>query len=214
MSPLPGLLPWRLCLAPAPAVTAGAARRRDPGALAPVPRPLRWHLRGTAAGARSPGGRPARGPEAGGPRDGRPKPDTILPPTNRRASWRAELLSSAPTRLTESSSRHCTPPSGEVLQRPIESPQYTSLSFGHRCQQLGVRPSRGTVGDAYDNAMAESFLATLECERLDRRAHRTHAEARMALFQWLEGLYYPDLRRSGLGRRSPIGFECVWSQAA
>jgi putative transposase len=50
----------------------------------------------------------------------------------------------------------------KVLRRPVESAQYTSLAFGERCRQMGVRPSMGTVGDAYDNAMAESFFASLE----------------------------------------------------
>ena len=47
---------------------------------------------------------------------------------------------------------------------------------------MGVRPSMGTVGDAYDNAMAESFFATLECELMDRRNWKTHTEARSAIF--------------------------------
>jgi hypothetical protein len=57
----------------------------------------------------------------------------------------------------------------KVLRRPLESAQYTSIEFGHRCREAGVRPSMGSVGDAYDNAMCESFFATLECELLDRR---------------------------------------------
>lgn len=54
---------------------------------------------------------------------------------------------------------------------------------------MGVRPSMGSVGDAYDNAMAESFFATLECELLDRRSFKTKTEARMALFSYIEGWY-------------------------
>lgn len=92
--------------------------------------------------------------------------------------------------------------------------QYTSLAFGERCQRMGVRPSRGTVGDAYDNAMAESFFATLECERLDRRTYRSHAEARIDLFQYIEGWYNPHRRHSGIGNRSPINYERLMSQAA
>ena len=53
--------------------------------------------------------------------------------------------------------------------------------------QMGVRPSRGTVGDAYDTAMAESFFATLECARLDRRTYRTHTKAKLDLFHYIEG---------------------------
>jgi putative transposase len=56
---------------------------------------------------------------------------------------------------------------------------------GWRCKEAGVRPSTGSVGDAYDNAMCESFFATLECELIDRRRFRSHSEARMAVFQFI-----------------------------
>lgn len=79
---------------------------------------------------------------------------------------------------------------------------------------MGVRPSRGTVGDAYDNAMAESFFATLECERIDRRTYRMHTEARMDLFQYIEGWYNPHRRHSSIGNQSPIKFEAQQAQAA
>lgn len=101
-----------------------------------------------------------------------------------------------------------------VIHHSDHGCQYTSLAFGARCQQLGVRPSRGTVGDAYDNAMAESFFATLECERLDRRTYRTHTAARMDLFQYIEGWYNPHRRHSGIGNQSPINFERQQAQAA
>jgi putative transposase len=65
----------------------------------------------------------------------------------------------------------------------------------------------GSVGDAYDNAMAESFFASLECELLDRRSLRTKTEARLALFRYIEGWYNPRRRHSALGRVSPINFE-------
>lgn len=60
---------------------------------------------------------------------------------------------------------------------------------GDRCRKMGVRPSMGTVGDAYDNAMAESFFASLECELLDRRSFKSKIEARQAVFTWIEGWY-------------------------
>ena len=85
--------------------------------------------------------------------------------------------------------------------------QYTSLAFGRRCREVGVRPSRGSVGDAYDNAMCESFFASLECELLDRRRFRTQAEARMAVFQYIEGFYNPRRRHSALDYLSPINYE-------
>ena len=85
--------------------------------------------------------------------------------------------------------------------------QYTSYSFGKRCREMGVMPSMGSVGDAYDNAMAESFFATLERELLNRRRFKTQSEARMAVFEWIEGWYNPHRRHSSLGRISPINFE-------
>jgi putative transposase len=71
----------------------------------------------------------------------------------------------------------------------------------------GVRPSTGSVGDAYDNAMAEAFFATLECELLDRRNFGSRAEARMAVFHFIEGFYNPTRRHSALGYLSPIEYE-------
>jgi putative transposase len=85
--------------------------------------------------------------------------------------------------------------------------QYTSYAFGKRCQEMNVMPSMGSVGDAYDNAMAESFFATLERELLNRRRFKTQAEAKMAVFEWLEGWYNPHRRHSSLGRISPVNFE-------
>jgi putative transposase len=85
--------------------------------------------------------------------------------------------------------------------------QYTSYAFGKRCQEAGVMPSIGSVGDAYDNAMAESFFATLERELLSRRRFRSAAEAKMTVFEWLEGWYNPHRRHSSIGYRSPVNYE-------
>ena len=76
-----------------------------------------------------------------------------------------------------------------VIHHSDQGSQYTSLAFGKRCRDAGVRPSTGSVGDCYDNAMCESFFATLECELLERRRFRSHAEARMAVFEFIEGWY-------------------------
>jgi Integrase core domain len=70
-----------------------------------------------------------------------------------------------------------------------------------------VRPSKGTVGDAYDNAMAESFFATLECELIARRKWETKTQARLEIFGWIESWYNPRRRHCGLGQMSPINFE-------
>jgi putative transposase len=94
-----------------------------------------------------------------------------------------------------------------VIHHSDQGSQYTSLAFGNRCKDAGVRPSTGSVGDAYDNAMCESFFATLECELLDRHRFRSHSEARMAVFHFIEGFYNPSRRHSALGYLSPIEYE-------
>lgn len=95
----------------------------------------------------------------------------------------------------------------DVIHHSDQGSRYTSLAFGNRCQEAGVRPSMGSVGDAYDNAMAESFFSTLECELLARRRFRSQAEARMACFSYIEGFYNPLRRHSALGYRSPVVYE-------
>ena len=95
----------------------------------------------------------------------------------------------------------------KVIHHSDHGCQYTSWAFGKRCREAGVRPSLGSVGDAYDNAMCESFFATLECELLDRRKFSTQAEARMAVFDFIEGFYNPRRRHSALGYESPRDFE-------
>ena len=94
-----------------------------------------------------------------------------------------------------------------VIHHSDQGTQYTSIAFGLRCNDVGVRPSMGSVGDAYDNAMCESFFATLECELLDRQRFRTQAKAKMAVFDFIEGFYNPRRRHSALGQLSPINFE-------
>ena len=94
-----------------------------------------------------------------------------------------------------------------VIHHSDQGSQYTSIAFGTRCRQAGVRPSMGSVGDCYDNALCESFFATLECELLDRRRFRTQAEARMAVFEFIEAWYNPRRRHSSIGYLSPINYE-------
>jgi putative transposase len=72
---------------------------------------------------------------------------------------------------------------------------------------MNVKPSMGSTGDAYDNAMAESFFATLECELLNRRCFKTQVEARMAIFEFIEGWYNPHRRHSALEQLSPVNYE-------
>ena len=86
-----------------------------------------------------------------------------------------------------------------VIHHSDQGCQYTSLAFGERCRQWGVAPSMGSVGDCYDNAMAESFFATLECELLDRTRFHDHHQAQRAIFEFIEGWYNPHRRHQGLG---------------
>jgi len=95
----------------------------------------------------------------------------------------------------------------DVIHHSDQGCQYTSIAFGLRCREAGIRPSMGSVGDCFDNAMCESFFATLECELLDRRRFRTQAEARMAVFDFIEGFYNPSRRHSALGYLSPAQYE-------
>ena len=101
-----------------------------------------------------------------------------------------------------------------VVHHSDQGSQYTSVEFGKRCKQMGVRPSMGSVGDAYDNAMAESFFASLECELIDRRVWKSFAQARMEIFTWIEGWYNPRRRHSGLGQKSPVSFEREYAEQA
>lgn len=94
-----------------------------------------------------------------------------------------------------------------VIHHSDQGSQYTSLAFGKRCKEMNVRASMGSVGDAYDNAMAESFFASLECELIDRRSWPTQTDARMAVFTWIEAWYNPRRRHSGLRQMSPQAFE-------
>jgi len=94
-----------------------------------------------------------------------------------------------------------------VIHHSDQGCQYTSIEFGKRCRQAGVRPSMGSVGDCYDNAMCESFFATLECELIDRSAFKNHDEARHAIFDFIEGFYNTHRRHSALSYDSPVQFE-------
>jgi putative transposase len=95
----------------------------------------------------------------------------------------------------------------DVIHHSDQGSQYTSIAFGNRCREAGLRPSTGSVGDAYDNALCDSFFATVECELIDRRRFRSQAEARMAVFTFIEGWYNPRRRHSALDYLSPLDYE-------
>ena len=101
-----------------------------------------------------------------------------------------------------------------VIHHSDHGCQYTAIAYGQRCLAFGVRPSMGSVGDAYDNALCESFFATLECELLDRERFRTPAEARRAVFDYIEGWYNPRRRHSALNYESPLCYERMHAAGA
>jgi putative transposase len=95
----------------------------------------------------------------------------------------------------------------QVIHHSDQGSQYTAVGFGLRCRAHGIRPSMGSVGDCYDNAMCESFFATLECELLDRVPLPTPDDARRVVFTWIEGWYNSRRRHSALDYEAPITFE-------
>ncbi len=98
-------------------------------------------------------------------------------------------------------------PADGLVHHSDRGTQYTSLAFGRRCREAGIAQSMGSAGDAYDNAMAESFFASLETELIDRTSWRTRADARLAVFDYIEAFYNPRRRHSSLGQLSPAEFE-------
>ena len=119
-----------------------------------------------------------------------------------RTTLHTELVSSALDMAIER-----TRPAAGLVHHSDHGSQYTSSVFGQRCQDAGIVPSMGTVGDCFDNAMAESFFATLECELIDRETFRTREEARTAIFDYLETWYNPRRRHSALDYASPMEYE-------
>jgi putative transposase len=94
-----------------------------------------------------------------------------------------------------------------VIHHSDQGCQYTAIGFGTRCREAGVRPSMGSVGDCFDNALCESFFATLECELLARTPLIDPTAARAAIFDFIEGWYNTRRRHSSIGYVAPAAFE-------
>ena len=94
-----------------------------------------------------------------------------------------------------------------VIHHSDQGSQYTSIAFGNRSRELGIRVSMGSVGDCFDNAMAESFFATLECELIDQTTFHTRKQAELEIFDFLEAFYNKKRRHSSIGYLSPVVFE-------
>jgi putative transposase len=98
-------------------------------------------------------------------------------------------------------------PGPGLIHHSDQGSQYTSLAFGRRLREAGIAASMGSVGDSYDNAMAESFFASLETEVIDRSLWHSRAEARAAVFDWIETFYNRVRRHSALAYLSPAEYE-------
>lgn len=98
-------------------------------------------------------------------------------------------------------------PGAGVIHHSDHGCQYTLLLFGQHGPAVGIHCSIGSVGDCYDNAMAESFFATLECKLLARHPFPTQLVARTAIFEYLEVFYNRQRRHSALGYLSPVAYE-------
>jgi putative transposase len=94
-----------------------------------------------------------------------------------------------------------------VLQRPVESAQYTSWVFGHRLRTAGLLGSMGRVASSVDNSMIESFWSTLQRELLDTRSWDSPEQLGSAIFEWIEAWYNPRRRHTSLGMLAPVEFE-------
>jgi len=105
-------------------------------------------------------------------------------------------------------------PGGVVVHHSDQGCQYTSYDFAKACRSANVERSMGSVGDCFDNAMAESFFATLECELIDRSVFENRNQARMAIFDYIEGFYNSWRRHSSVGSLCPNEFERRWRAQA
>jgi putative transposase len=98
-------------------------------------------------------------------------------------------------------------PGPGLIHHSDRGTQYTSLALGARLAEAGIAASMGAPGTAYDNALAESFFASLETELIDRAVWTTRRQARLAVFDWIERFYNRTRIHSALGYLSPVEFE-------
>ena len=98
-------------------------------------------------------------------------------------------------------------PAPGLIWHSDQGSQFVSLAFGQQARAAGIAQSMGSKGDCYDNAVAESFFATIKKELVDRRCWPTRAELRTEVFDYIETFYNRERRHSRLGQRSPVEFE-------
>jgi putative transposase len=103
-------------------------------------------------------------------------------------------------------------PQAGLVHHSDRGSQYTSLAFGKTLRESGLLASMGSRGDAYDNALAESFISTIKCELIKRQTWKSRDEARLAVFRYIETFYNPRRRHSALGYRSPVDYELEYER--
>ena len=99
-----------------------------------------------------------------------------------------------------------------MLLPPVEPSQYTSWTFSQRIRAEGLAHSLGTIGDAFDNAMVESFWGRMQTELFNTRKWKTRVELSTAIFDWIEAFYNRTRRHSSLGMMSPVAYEKLHSE--
>jgi transposase InsO family protein len=99
------------------------------------------------------------------------------------------------------------PTQRRLIHHSDRGAQYTAIRFTQRLADAGIRPSMGSVGDSFDNALAENFFSTLKVELVYRTSFRTREEAELALFRYVDGWYNPHRIQKALGWRSPDEYE-------
>ena len=101
------------------------------------------------------------------------------------------------------------PPEGRTVAHSDHGTQYTSWAFGRRLRAAGLLGSMGSIGDCFDNSVAESFFGTLQLELLDEHRWDTREQLALAIFDWIEGWYNPRRRHSYCGMLSPADYEAA-----
>lgn len=124
-------------------------------------------------------------------------------------SMRTDLSAELVTEALEMAIQRRRPRPG-LIHHSDQGSQYTSLAFGRHLRNAGIAASMGSVGDCYDNAVTESFFATLECELIDRSVFSNHSEARLAVFDFIEVFYNLRRRHSTIDYLSPMAYERKW----
>jgi putative transposase len=117
---------------------------------------------------------------------------------------RAELVTDA----LQMALAHRRPARG-LIWHSDQGSQFVSLAFGQQARAAGIAQSMGSKGDCFDNAVAESFFATLKKELINRRTWPTKAELRTEVFDYVEVFYNRERRHSTLGQRSPVDYETM-----